>query len=725
VNQLTRYKPPRMDFSAPDPVEVRDADLDLTMIVRLIRRRIGLIGLVTVLLTALILPLIMMIKPVYVGEASFLIQAPLVPDPAGAKTGFNLDDEMQRVLARANVERVVAQFDLASRPEFNPALKKVTGFDRLISNIRTILAGSTGTLPGKEPDRAAAVLTAIYDRLAVTRLPESTNPTTSPSGFMQISFKSKDPKMAAEVPNALIEAYLSARRAFHESRTQEAMSQVDARISAQQARVDAASQEIRAFQQETGVGRVVDIQTNQLVLLNAQQADLVKRRLDLQSKIASVDAALADNGPPPLNETDSLVLLRQNLQTEQNELTRLRDRFGDGFNLVQAQRSRIAILEAAIRDELSAWGRSMKAQLAQLDKEEAELAANDSAAHGALSKTSIAEVQLAELVRHAGVQSQILESIESEKSQLEGVSKQPVFDLERLSPATEPIRPQGRGRAMYLILAFFASSMIAVAVAGMIELTDQTVRSHQQLSAEPGLTPVGMLPVRGRRGQRSGQTDIRFKDALRGVLLAIENENGGVQPTSLMVTTAVPGEAASFVAHAMARELVESGREVLIVDAVTPPDGFLLRGNPRGRPGLAEYLRRDASFLELISDTDLKGLRILHRGDGPLSHLNDAERIEHILDYGSAFDQMVLFICPPVLNNTSVLRIAGVVQRVLLVMDWGVTSRDSVLLASQRLRTGHVDRVLTVLNKVQPKRYALYSYRDAAAFPNQTPVSGW
>ncbi|MGV8988317.1 MAG: GumC family protein [Cypionkella sp.] len=704
---------------------MRDADLDLTMIVRLIRRRIRFIGILTVVLTLLVLPFIMMLKSVYRAEARFLIQQPISPDPTGAKTAFNLDDEVQRVSARAIADRIVAQFDLAQRPEFNPDLQPVSAMAKLVAAAKTSISGTAAALPAPKTDPAERVLAAFYDRLSVGRQTDS---------IMQIGFKSTDPELAADVPNAMIDAYIADRKAFHESRIQEALTLVNARIAAQQSVVDKAAETVSAFQKQNGVtsaGHVVDLQTNQLVLLNAQQADLHKRRVELQSKIASVDAALSGSGAVPMNETDTLVQLRQNLQQEQNELTRLSSRFGDGFAGVQTQRTRIASLEGAIQRELKAWGLSMRAQLAQLDTEEAQLAANDVAAQGTLSKTSIAELQLSDLVRRAGVQTQILEGIEAEKSQLEGLRNLAVFDLELLTPATLPLWPEGHGRKIYLVLAIFASGFIALTLAGILELTDRTLRSHQQLLGEPGLLPVGMLPVSGKRnsthvlGQARYQPGSRLKEALRGVLLAMENENGGVQPISLMITTARPHEGASFVANELAHELLESGRNVLIVDALTPKSRFWQRRNPPVQPGLAEYLRREAPLSELVADTDYKGLHVLHRGNGPLTHLHDAERIEHILDYGSAFGQLVIFICPPVLNNTSVLRIAAVVHRVMLVIDWGVTPRESVLLTAQRLRAGHVDRVLTLLNRVQPKRHALYSYRDAAAFSGQSSVSGW
>ena len=721
MNQVNRYRRAQLDFSAPDLAEVRDSDLDLTMIVRLIRRRFRFIAVLTIVLTLMALPFILMIKSVYQGEARFLIQAPISPDPTGLKTAFNLEDEVQRVSARAIADRVVAQLDLAYQPEFNPALQPVSFVSTLMAKAKSLISGGAAT---QQTNPAEIVLASFYDRLSVQRQTDS---------IMQISFKSSDPELAAKVPNAMIDAYIADRKAFHEARIQEAMALVDARIAAQQAVVDKAAATVAAFQKQNGVtsqGHVVDLQTNQLVLLNAQQADLNARRVDLQSKIASVDAALAGNGPPPLNQTETLVQLHQSLQQAQDELNRLTSRFGDGFSGVQTQRNRIDSLQRSIQTELKSWGQSMKVQLAQLDSQDAQLAAHDVDAQGALSKTSIAELQLADLVRRAGVQTQILEGIDSEKTQLEGLRQHPVFDLELLTPATQPLWPEGHSRKVYLLLALFAFGFLAVTTAGILELTDRTVHSHQQLQGEPGLVPVGMLPVPVSRRNVQGlggryNPDSRLKESLRGVLLAMENENAGIQPTSLMITTARPDEGASFVANCLGHELVESGRNALIVDTLTPPTRFSLGRKRSTQPGLAEFLRREMPLAELISDADYKGLHILHRGNGPLTPLNDAERIEHILDYGQVFGLLVIFVCPPVLNNASVSRIAAVVHRVMLVIGWGVTPRESVLLAAQRLRTGQVDRVLTLLNGVQPRRHALYPYRDASTFSIQPPAAGW
>lgn len=722
MNQATRYKAPPLDFSSPEPVELREADLDLSSVLRLIRRRIRFIGVVAAALTLLILPLIMMLQPVYRGEARFLIQPPLVADPAAAKPGFNLDDEVQRVTSRAIADHIVQQFDLTSRPEFNPNLKPASILSKLVGAARVRLLGQSAS-PAPRPDPAEAVLAAFYDRLVVQRQTDS---------IMQISFRSTDPQLAADVPNAMVEAYLADRRAFHDARIAQAMDQVDARLAAQQARADAATAAVNAFQNQNGVtsaGHVVDIQTNQLVLLNAQRADLQKRRIELQSKIASVEAALAGDGPAPLEEPDSLIQLRQSLQQEKNELTRLSSRFGDGFAGVQTQRARIAGLETAIRAELTAWGQSLKAQLVQLGDEEAQAAASDVAAQGALSRTSIAEMQLTDLVRRASVQTQILEAIQAEKSQLEGLRTQPVFDLEMLSPATVPIWPEGRSRKVYLMLAAFAAVVVAVTAAGLLELTDRTLRSPQQLQGEPGLVAIGLLPVPARRGHSDGgldaAPDARLAEALRGVILAMENDNGGVLPASLMITTARPDEGADRVAYGLAHAMADSGHNVLIVDALTPNSQFRLGRKRNVEPGLAEYLRHEHPLAKLATHSKIPGVEVLHHGNGPLAPLVDTTAIEAILDLAAAFGQIVIFVCPPVLNNTSALRIASAVRRVLLVIDWGATPRESVLLSAQRLRVARIDRILTLLNRVQPKQHALYPYRDAAAFADPGSAPGW
>ncbi len=136
MNQLSGPNTPWMKYAEPEPAPVNEADLDVMMIVRLIRRRKRLILGVTVLLSLLALPMIMQIKPVYQAEARFMIQPVLSIDPSQTENPLAPGDEMERLGAHSLAETVVADLGLAERPEFNSELVPDSAMTKFADSVK-------------------------------------------------------------------------------------------------------------------------------------------------------------------------------------------------------------------------------------------------------------------------------------------------------------------------------------------------------------------------------------------------------------------------------------------------------------------------------------------------------------------------------------------------------------------------------------------------------------
>ncbi len=394
----------------------------------------------------------------------------------------------------------------------------------------------------------------------------------------------------------MIENYISQRTRERDDRLNDALTLLQARITDQRGRVDKADADVQKFQEAeraSGAGGDVLAFHSRLDQLNGQLADLQNRRTDLRATIATVDAALYDNGPAPLSETPVLADLRKSLQVQSSELRRLTAMFGDAYGGVQAQRARVEEIENSINRELTGWAASMQAQLTHLEEEEASLTATRASVQDQIARLSLSGLQLASLTRQAATQSELLDSYEKTKRDYEAVGAQPPFTIEILAPATVPLWPEGRGKKVALAIAIVVSVMAGLTLACLVELSDRTVRSAQQLPPEARLLPLGMLPKSKWRGraQRHAPRDSRLLIALRGVMLAMTNAHGGSLPHCLMVTSVQPGDGARFVARAMASELMAGGQNVLLVD--TLPGKRRVKAAPAG---LAEYLRNEGRW---------------------------------------------------------------------------------------------------------------------------------
>jgi uncharacterized protein involved in exopolysaccharide biosynthesis len=155
IQKLSRAFP---SYAPPLPVEFREEELDAMSIVRLVRRQIGLIALVTVIVTGAAVPAILNMKTEYYAESRLLIQSPLTTTLTSTETEryghLNLTTEVERLLARTTAVRVIQEFALDQREEFDPT-SEATLLERARAAARRLVMGSTnaGAAPISTMDR--------------------------------------------------------------------------------------------------------------------------------------------------------------------------------------------------------------------------------------------------------------------------------------------------------------------------------------------------------------------------------------------------------------------------------------------------------------------------------------------------------------------------------------------------------------------------------------------
>ena len=716
MNQISGNSIAWLKTTEPDAITPTANDLDLMVLVRLVRRRLGVILGVTALVTLLSLPYILSMVPVYQAEARFLVTPVLSVEDGQPAEVFVMSDEVERLRARTVVERVVDRLNLTGKPEFNPALAPVTGLSRLHQRISPADAGPTP--PGDATSRAVA---AVYGRLSVWRQTEN---------ILQLTFRSTDPEVAAAVPNAIIASYVDEVTAHRDARVTEALDQLRLRAQDQAARTAQARADIAALRTaQAGVAGGSDAAADetQLTMLNQQLADLQARRADLAATVATVEANLNDNGPAPLNETAAVTQLRQSLDRQERDLAHLTSLFGDGYGGVQTQRAQVADLKDAIRRELSNWAASMRAQLVHIDQEEAALQAKRGTAQGQLTRLSAGELDMANLVARADDQATKLDTVNDQIRLLETVLRRPAVNVDVLTPAAVPLWPEGRGRKVYLLIAILGGAVLGLTCAGVLDLTDRTVRSPRQLAADPSVLPVGLLPQSRRTGRARTRpaTDTRLTHAADRLVRGIAASSGGEFPRSLLITATRRGDGCRFVAAAIGQALSANGRQILIVDTLPQRRRFGLSQAKDKRAGFAEYLRGQVNIDAAMRRDPATGQMKMSRGTGPLPPLYDDAPIKALIAAAAARGLCVVIIGTPPRDSVSVDRIAGAVSQVLLVTRWGRTPRDLVAQTLDELREQHIGRILTVINRVKPRRYALYNVHAPTLLTGPKRSNSW
>lgn len=709
-----------MSYEPQFRIEAKSDDFNLTSGLRLIRRRIPMIVALTTLLMAPAIPVISGLKPSYHAESRLIIHRPLATtlgtENSGRNDPLDLTSETERLVSRSAAERVIHDLRLDERPEFNPALRKTSLLGKARETLRGLLDGEKPSLP--IPSSLEPVIPGYYRALRVWR--------DGQGGVIQIGFDASDPELAAAVPNRLISIYLEERKESIRGRLDAAEGWIRQRIAEQQDRAKTARDAADKYQETMSAASNDDTQGDQiksLIELSDRQTKIEQSRADVSATISTLEAA--DDVSLALQNIssipDSIGAMESDLRAQQQDLDRLLETYGNNSEAVVDLRAKILKSRADLGLAVDRYLQAMRAKLTALDREDGAVRSALAAAHEQHSRSALAQTELARLQRSADKEQTALDEFEAQRRALAGQAMLPGAEVEVLSPAAVPLAPQGRGRLFYMIGALLGSISIAVTAAFVVEMLDRTVRSFDQLAGMARIVPAGFIPRLRGKDRRNPPVlfghipDGMFDEAIRTVMISLKQSNGGKLPNSIVVTSAHSGEGKSFVARSLAIELAANGSPVLLVDSDLRHGNLDSLFNSGLKHGLSEFLSGQAGIRDVIHHHP-SGIDFIPAGNPSLHRRARLTDVADIIEMARASGQIVIFDTAPVLASTDTMHLTTLAERTLVVVKWAKTSRRAVEISTQHLRNSRNAEIVVTINKVKPKKHALYNFSDSELF---------
>jgi capsular exopolysaccharide synthesis family protein len=367
----------------------------------------------------------------------------------------------------------------------------------------------------------------------------------------------------------------------------------------------------------------------------------------------------------------------------------------------------------------------VRAQLEELQAKIERVGADIDELTGSLADlTSAAEIQEAQ-ERIAALE-QVKSTYQSTYASLLEVSlSESPNMLSLFSPALKPEWPIPQRTNLTVAVAGAAGLGLALAAVVGIEYFDPSLRwDHRESQSVLGLSNLGAIPRVRRDGRYVMDKDTPAPlsagfHALLANLTLIKPEN---PYGTLLVTSPGVAEGKSFTAANLAAVMASAGKRVIVVDGdLRRPTLHEFFGQPNV-VGLAEFLDSsrcaDAETPEALPlrDTGIDRLRFLAAGrlyEDPAVLLTSS-RMSELLEVLKGQADVVVIDSPPVLGPPDALIMATLVDGALLVASHGMSERDLVRKARNRLQEREdVNLLGIVLNRVKPGRdgyYGTYGY---------------
>jgi capsular exopolysaccharide synthesis family protein len=563
------------------------------------------------------------------------------------------------------------------------------------------------------------------------------------SNMVTVSYEADSAKMAHDTLEKLIQFYLDAHVMAH--RTSGSYSFFREQTENLRAALAQTEEDLNQLRNKTGVASVLD---QRLILL--QTAGALRRDLaDTESasaassaRIEALEASLAIMPGTLLKEettgfaNSSADEMKKRVDTLKLKEQELLSTFTENSILVQEKRREIREAEALLhkngeqrqvthainetREKLEFDLHSEKANLSSLVAKTDALKAQIAKVQNELSALNDSEVRLAQLERNLEMQKlsyrKYSDSLEQSRID-EALEIQKISNISVVQPASFPVEPFDQKKPLKLAMALFLGVLGGVGIAFLNERLDHSFKKPEDVDSRLQLPVLATLPdVSGGRqkevpglggAQIAERADVCQMlsgrngngDALRE-LLSLCRKGGAATAGAIGLASCRVGEGVSTSAGLLARQIVQQGGRVLIVDANSRSPSQHLSFGTKLYPGLAEFGSNGRPAIASIQPTSVENLDILSAGDG--SHELAASALKAFADALPALKREYShIICdlPPLQEHSSAMRIAGMMDGVVLVVEAEKTRWEVAGKAKEELLQAHSKLLGVILNK--------------------------
>lgn len=321
------------------------------------------------------------------------------------------------------------------------------------------------------------------------------------SSVIEISYKSPDPRFAAGLANAFVQAYIDTALELRVDPARQYSTFFDTRSQEAREALEKAQSRVSTFQKENGIiatDERLDIENQRLNELSSQLTMLQAISAESTSRQAQAVGGQGDRMQEVLNNP-IIGSMKADLTRSEARLQELTTRLGD--NHPQVLEARASAQE--LRTRLDAETRRVTSGVT--------VTANINRQRIAEVRSSL-EAQRAKVLRMKAVRDEglvLLRDVENAQRAYDVVlqrfnmtsleSQTTQSNVNVLTQAAPPIKPATPRVVLNTILAFIGGTLLAIGLAMALELRDRRIRNLDDVVATLGLPVIGSMPKPGSK----------------------------------------------------------------------------------------------------------------------------------------------------------------------------------------------------------------------------------
>ncbi|WP_048647639.1 GumC family protein [Nitratireductor soli] len=645
-----------------------DVDVDLARLFAGFRRKWPRILLAALIITGLVFAVAFMATPQYRAETRLLIETreSIYTRPQGMNDGDRpiLDGEgvtsqVELIGSTEILSQVATQLDLGRRAEFSGGRGSIV--DRLM-----VLAGLKSAPP--EAPVEERVLTAFREHLSVYRVENSR--------VIVIEFSSEDPGLAAQVANAVADAYVAVQSNAKLLSNTSATDWLEPEIEDLRTRVKEAEARVAEYRSKSdlllGQNNTV-LATQQLSEISSELSRMRANRSAAEAKAEALRAALRNGAAiedqPEVLASPLIQRLRERQVELQSQIADLSTTLLGNHPRIRALQSQLTDLNGQMRSEAGKVLSGLDAEADTARRREAELTGELNQLKVASGRAEEEQVELRALEREATAQRELLESYLTRYREAASRSDRSYLpaDVRIFSRALTPSEPYFPKIVPITAAAFVASLLIMAIVTLLQELFSgramrpvagamAPVQSVAMPRPEPAFAdetgnepPAAAAPSyqavpayqpsepEMTREARFGEMDIEE---------ASEKLVSGGATRALFISP--EGDEAAAASVLVARDVADSGLRVLLLDLTASGAASLPMLESVAYTGITNLLASEAQFADIIHADLFSDCHIIPVGTAdPALAMRAADRLPIIMESLTAAYDVLVVECGP------------------------------------------------------------------------------
>jgi capsular exopolysaccharide synthesis family protein len=660
-----------------------------------------------------------------------------------------MNTEIKIIKSKSVALRVATELGLDTDPEFQPhnrlaELVKRLGFPYLSQ------ADDSAQTIGEKEEKKAEKLDAAADALlgGLQVWPESY--------IISVSTTAQSPIKAQRIASTIANDYLASQLEARQAALQRVAAWLKSRVDDLQSQVLEAESSIEKLKEESGITDtgLNNVSDQQIQALNAQLMAARGEVTEQRARLEEAHRLFGTNGGvqsvPELIASEAvrkLVRQGQSGESQIDESRMLPELLGSSDTMINLRQKReeliwrIQILTRnlgehhaqviAANTELEGINKRMNTEadhaIAKIQGAYDIAIRRQQSFEASLEKVTAARgnsttyLKLQQLQRVAEADRKLYENYLSQYNEI--AQRRTMLDTNAriISPANLSRSPNPSRRMVLYALGGMAGLGGGFLLAFLLEYFRPGVKTETEIERSFGRPVVGIIPLVQHRKlpgtpyhrllhRMVDEPLSHFSEAVHAMRISLELSSAN--PKVILITSALPAEGKSTAAMLLAASSASSGKRTLLLDCDFRQRSASQAFGTKREPGMSEFLRGTAKLNDVITQDPMTKAFVIPAGSmvPNVADLLMSQRMRDLIAVlRNGFDYIVMDTSP-LLPVIDALALTTVADKVLIIVEWGHTSRANISEAFKVLRPEAHRVAGIILNKVDLKQLYGYGY---------------